>query len=184
MFFNVNCRRFGEKRCARCQASIAPNELVMRARHFIFHLNCFTCVTCQKLLTTGEQYGMKDSLIFCRTHYEHALVAADVDHRLDISSVVDIKPLVPPPPPLILPPSSNAPTMFQIHESHLNGSCQTADLLPFYNGTGTTTKGRPRKRKGPLVDNESYLQSVGQYIGSHIIRMYYIIISYFLCVRV
>lgn len=139
----------------------------MRARHCIFHLNCFTCVTCQKLLTTGEQYGMKDSLIFCRSHYD--------DSGLDLGGpVVDLKPLVsaapPPPPGLLGPPlpgnvplqsGSSPPGMFPLHDPFLASQCGP-DLLPFYNGAGTTTKGRPRKRKGPLMDSESYLHSVGE----------------------
>ncbi|XP_013402765.1 LIM/homeobox protein Lhx9 isoform X2 [Lingula anatina] len=63
-------RRFGIKRCARCHLVISPNELVMRARDLVYHLTCFTCVTCNRGLTPGDQFGMKDTMIYCRTHYE------------------------------------------------------------------------------------------------------------------
>lgn len=46
----------------------------MRARDSVYHLSCFTCSTCySKTLTTGDHFGMKDSLVYCRTHFETLL---------------------------------------------------------------------------------------------------------------
>ena len=45
----------------------------MRARDSVYHLSCFTCSTCNKTLTTGDHFGMKDSLVYCRTHFETLL---------------------------------------------------------------------------------------------------------------
>uniref|UniRef100_A0A8C0U737 LIM zinc-binding domain-containing protein n=1 Tax=Cyanistes caeruleus TaxID=156563 RepID=A0A8C0U737_CYACU len=45
-------------------------EMVMRARDLVYHLNCFTCTTCNKMLTTGDHFGMKDNLVYCRLHFE------------------------------------------------------------------------------------------------------------------
>ena len=59
-------RKFAVKSCARCHLGISSNELVMKARDWVYHLNCFTCVSCNKVLTTGEHFGMKDDLIFCK----------------------------------------------------------------------------------------------------------------------
>lgn len=42
----------------------------MRARDSVYHLSCFTCSTCNKTLTTGDHFGMKDSPVYCRTHFE------------------------------------------------------------------------------------------------------------------
>lgn len=42
----------------------------MRAKDLVFHINCFTCASCNKTLTTGDQFGMQDDLIYCRTDYE------------------------------------------------------------------------------------------------------------------
>ena len=53
--------------------SIASHELVMKARDMVYHLNCFTCATCSKVLTTGEHFGMQDTMVYCRTHYEMLL---------------------------------------------------------------------------------------------------------------
>lgn len=54
-------------------ASISSSELVMRARHLVFHVRCFSCAVCNSLLTKGDQFGMRDSSIFCRSHYELAI---------------------------------------------------------------------------------------------------------------
>lgn len=72
-FFRLFCRLFGPKRCARCMASISSSELVMRARHLVFHVRCFSCTVCNSPLTKGDQFGMRDSSIFCRSHYEIAM---------------------------------------------------------------------------------------------------------------
>ena len=63
-------RRFAVKKCARCEATISANELVMKARSNVYHINCFSCVSCNALLNTGEHFGMKDSQIYCKIHYE------------------------------------------------------------------------------------------------------------------
>ncbi|XP_031620884.1 protein apterous-like [Contarinia nasturtii] len=54
-------------------ASISSSELVMRARHLVFHVRCFSCTVCNSPLTKGDQFGMRDSSIYCRSHYEIAL---------------------------------------------------------------------------------------------------------------
>lgn len=54
-------------------ASISSSELVMRARHLVFHVRCFSCAVCNAPLTKGDQFGMRDSSIFCRLHYEITL---------------------------------------------------------------------------------------------------------------
>lgn len=66
-------RRFSVQRCARCHLGISASEMVMRARDSVYHLSCFTCSTCNKTLTTGDHFGMKDSLVYCRAHFETLL---------------------------------------------------------------------------------------------------------------
>ncbi|KAG7265670.1 hypothetical protein CRUP_003903 [Coryphaenoides rupestris] len=63
-------RRFSVQRCARCHLGISASEMVMRARDSVYHLSCFTCTTCSKTLTTGDHFGMKDNLVYCRGHFE------------------------------------------------------------------------------------------------------------------
>ena len=48
---------------------IRQDEVILRAKQFIFHLDCFTCVTCNVSLHPGDEFGLKDDLIFCRHHF-------------------------------------------------------------------------------------------------------------------
>ncbi|KAM4021463.1 LIM/homeobox protein Lhx9 isoform 3-T7 [Anomaloglossus baeobatrachus] len=63
-------RRFSVQRCARCHLGISASEMVMRARESVYHLSCFTCTTCNKTLSTGDHFGMKENLVYCRAHFE------------------------------------------------------------------------------------------------------------------
>lgn len=70
MYVALVRRMFCVRRCARCQAGISANELVMKARDLVFHLSCFTCSSCGVPLSKGDTFGMRDSAIYCRPHYE------------------------------------------------------------------------------------------------------------------
>ncbi|KAG8132744.1 hypothetical protein E2320_010572 [Naja naja] len=122
-------RRFSVQRCARCHLGISASEMVMRARDSVYHLSCFTCTTCNKTLTTGDHFGMKDNVVYCRAHFESLLQGTD---------------------PASYPPASLSYTELAAKGGGL--------ALPYFNGTGTVQKGRPRKRKSPAlgVDLVSY----------------------------
>ncbi|MBN3304142.1 LHX1 protein, partial [Amia calva] len=62
-------RRFGTK-CAGCSQGISPSDLVRRARSKVFHLNCFTCMMCNKQLSTGEElYIIDENKFVCKEDY-------------------------------------------------------------------------------------------------------------------
>ncbi|XP_063698250.1 protein apterous-like [Culicoides brevitarsis] len=72
---NIYCkvdyfRIFGARRCSKCLASISSSELVMRAKQLVFHVSCFSCEVCNTRLTKGDQFGIKNSSILCRLHFE------------------------------------------------------------------------------------------------------------------
>lgn len=115
-------RRFSVQRCARCHLGISASEMVMRARDSVYHLNCFTCSTCSKMLTTGDHFGMKDGLVYCRLHFE-ALLRDEYQLHFNHAEGVAGK------------------------GSALGAAASLG--LPYYNGVGTVQKGRPRKRKSP-----------------------------------
>ncbi|KAJ1146234.1 hypothetical protein NDU88_012514 [Pleurodeles waltl] len=123
-------RRFSVQRCARCHLGISASEMVMRARDLVYHLNCFTCSTCNKMLTTGDHFGMKDSLVYCRLHFE-SLIQGEYQVHFNHADGGPAKGL---------------------------GGGPNALGLPYYNGVGTVQKGRPRKRKspGPGADLAAY----------------------------
>ncbi|XP_041913973.1 LIM/homeobox protein Lhx9 isoform X2 [Alosa alosa] len=78
--------RFSVQRCARCHLGISASEMVMRARDSVYHLSCFTCTTCNKTLTTGDHFGMKDNLVYCRVHFE-TLVQGDYHPQLNYAEL-------------------------------------------------------------------------------------------------
>ncbi|KAH7697351.1 Lhx2 protein, partial [Aphelenchoides avenae] len=55
------------KRCQRCSCIIEPGDLVMTSLDRFFHVHCFTCVVCTRVLRQGEIYvvGEGGSLL-CR----------------------------------------------------------------------------------------------------------------------
>lgn len=123
-------RRFSVQRCARCHLGISASEMVMRARDSVYHLSCFTCTTCNKTLTTGDHFGMKDSLVYCRLHFETLVQGADYHPQLNFAELA----------------------------AKGGGGGGGGLSLPYFNGTGTAQKGRPRKRKSPAmgIDIPSY----------------------------
>ncbi|NWX85451.1 LHX2 protein, partial [Nothoprocta ornata] len=143
------CRRFSVQRCARCHLGISASEMVMRARDLVYHLNCFTCTTCNKMLTTGDHFGMKDNLVYCRLHFE-TLIQGEYQVHFNHSDVA----------------AGKGPALGA-------GSASTLGL-PYYNGVGTVQKGRPRKRKspGPGADLAAYnaALSCNENDGDHLDR--------------
>ncbi|KAJ9585878.1 hypothetical protein L9F63_020477, partial [Diploptera punctata] len=143
---------FGMKRCARCQAAILFTELVMRARDLVFHVHCFTCAVCNTTLSKGDHFGMRDSTVLCRIHYELALSEQQSPSPASFSGGGG---------PASYPPPFPSPEFHPHHHHHASPmslppatpSCQESVVntkVPYFNGstTGTTRqKGRPRKRK-------------------------------------
>lgn len=107
----------------------------MRARDLVYHLNCFTCTTCSKMLTTGDHFGMKDSLVYCRLHFE-TLIQGEYQTHFNHADVVPHKGLGP----------------------------ANALGLSYFNGVGTVQKGRPRKRKSPGPGAELAAYNAGKKI--------------------
>ncbi|CRL08693.1 CLUMA_CG021243, isoform A, partial [Clunio marinus] len=140
------CRIYGARRCSKCLASISSSELVMRARHLVFHIQCFSCAICNQLLNKGDQFGIRSSAVYCRSHFD-----------------VSIDPSTPSPFPCSYTPSNpycdspNAPSspselsnlegaFYGTHAQHLSSSGSNTGSI-----TGLPQqprqKGRPRKRK-------------------------------------
>ncbi|KAK1805995.1 hypothetical protein P4O66_013045 [Electrophorus voltai] len=131
-------RRFSVQRCARCHLGISASEMVMRARDSVYHLSCFTCTSCNKTLTTGDHFGMKDNLVYCRVHFE-TLIQGEYHPQLNYAEL----------------------------------AAKGGGLaLPYFNGTGTVQKGRPRKRKSPAMGIEitSYNSGCNENEADHLDR--------------
>uniref|UniRef100_A0AAV2MMD6 LIM zinc-binding domain-containing protein n=1 Tax=Knipowitschia caucasica TaxID=637954 RepID=A0AAV2MMD6_KNICA len=104
----------------------------MRARDSVYHLSCFTCTTCNKTLSTGDHFGMKDSLVYCRAHFETMVQAPDFHNHQQ-----------------------------QINFAELAAKSGGLGL-PYFNGSGGAQKGRPRKRKSPAMGIDISSYSAGQ----------------------
>ena len=44
-----------------------------RAREHVYHISCFACDRCKRILATGEYFGMRGMQIYCKAHYEVVL---------------------------------------------------------------------------------------------------------------
>ena len=60
---------------------MSSTELVMRAKDLVFHIGCFSCVSCNRLLTTGDHFGLYCDMIYCQADYE-MLFQENEMHRL------------------------------------------------------------------------------------------------------
>ncbi|NXO69678.1 LHX5 protein, partial [Phainopepla nitens] len=75
-------RRFGTK-CAGCSQGISPSDLVRKARNKVFHLNCFTCMVCNKQLSTGEElYIIDENKFVCKEDYLNSPMSSCTDRSL------------------------------------------------------------------------------------------------------
>ncbi|CAI9717052.1 homeobox Lhx3-like [Octopus vulgaris] len=65
-------RRYGTK-CAGCDKGIPPTQVVRRAQDYVYHLECFACLMCNRQLNTGDEfYLMEDRKLVCKGDYEAA----------------------------------------------------------------------------------------------------------------
>ncbi|XP_065218294.1 LIM/homeobox protein Lhx9-like [Planococcus citri] len=181
---NIYCRKdyqrlFSQNRCSRCKSTISSQELVMRAREYVFHLPCFFCVVCMTVLRKGDHFGMRDGEVYCRLHYE-LLPPHPADHNSPVPPPEDYSAAANRPgafiPPAITPSSlQTLPSPdFQSQNHHNIISQQQPQTQPaqpphslplsndsenekvtntFYNGVSAPRpKGRPRKRKPKDID--------------------------------
>ncbi|XP_063633097.1 protein apterous-like isoform X2 [Cydia splendana] len=126
-------RLYGSKRCARCNTPISASELVMRARDLVFHVPCFSCALCSTLLTKGDTFGIRDSAVYCRLHYE---TMPEYGPHLAV-----------PGPPQLCPGPYVPPAHYPPYPSP---EFRGGEDKGFFNGAAAPPprqKGRPRKKK-------------------------------------
>lgn len=124
-------RIFGAKRCSRCNELVMSSELVMRARHLVFHVRCFCCEVCNVPLNKGDQYGIRSSSVFCRLHYEKPSEQPGSSYSYMSPTYNEAFPF------------SGAPPTLTEDQKMLSGFFEQHADVP----QQTRQKGRPRKRK-------------------------------------
>ncbi|XP_054157946.1 LIM/homeobox protein Lhx2-like [Oppia nitens] len=143
-------RIFAMKRCSRCGQGIYASELVMKVRDNIYHMQCFTCAWCNTTLAQGDYFGLKDNLVYCRTHYEmltcgHFLLSSENAIHPSAQERTTGTPIM--------------PAYGSIYSANSGGGGTAPVGSTGGTATGGVRKGRPRKRKGtdgtPLHDTHS-----------------------------
>lgn len=68
---NVFCKNeeFNRTDCANCGKTIRGEDWVRKARDLIYHVACFYCETCDKPLSTGEEFGLQGKRLLCKRHF-------------------------------------------------------------------------------------------------------------------
>lgn len=51
--------------CGSCGQNIGAGELVMKSGPSVYHVKCFTCVTCHNQLVPGDRYSIVNGSILC-----------------------------------------------------------------------------------------------------------------------
>ena len=59
-------------KCVKCGDEFDRNDLVMRAKHLIFHVECFSCAACGRALTSGQEFALRDEELLCRADFDLA----------------------------------------------------------------------------------------------------------------
>lgn len=66
----IPSNRMFSTKCLRCGDRVQPNDMVMRAQNYVFHLTCFVCCVCCQPLQKGEQFILRGGQLFCRHDFE------------------------------------------------------------------------------------------------------------------
>ncbi|XP_052862210.1 LIM homeobox transcription factor 1-beta-like [Anopheles cruzii] len=70
-----------QRDCYGCGERIAPNEMVMRAKHLVYHLHCFLCFTCNRPLQKGEPFSIRAGKLICQHDLEKDFYGAAMHHH-------------------------------------------------------------------------------------------------------
>ncbi|XP_034234828.1 LIM domain only protein 3-like isoform X3 [Thrips palmi] len=69
LFGNTGC-------CAACTKVIPAFEMVMRAKHNVYHLECFACQQCSHRFCVGDRFYLCENKILCEYDFEERQVFA------------------------------------------------------------------------------------------------------------
>ncbi|XP_066921614.1 insulin gene enhancer protein ISL-2B-like [Clytia hemisphaerica] len=62
-------RMFG-KTCSGCNVKLNENDFVMKIKSHVFHPECFRCIICNVILTSGDSFRFNLNGIVCKQHFD------------------------------------------------------------------------------------------------------------------
>ncbi|TKR93908.1 hypothetical protein L596_008276 [Steinernema carpocapsae] len=157
---------FGTK-CVRCERVFDRQDLVMRARNLVFHVNCFTCYSCDRHLAPGEEYVVKEEELYCRLDCD-ALINAepssnkttdmfvrDEDECWDTSTLASLDNHATPPLSIKSPKSEEMMTPGAVYPLHNSSNSSTGSGS---GGGGKKSKKDKQTTRVRTVLNETQLR--------------------------
>ncbi|XP_075249021.1 uncharacterized protein LOC142341734 [Convolutriloba macropyga] len=70
-------------RCGKCDQPFEKTDRVMRTMNKVYHVDCFSCNVCFKQLLPGDEYAIREDLIFCREDMVELMAQSTENHPTD-----------------------------------------------------------------------------------------------------
>lgn len=103
-------RLFGHTgQCSACNKVIPAFEMVMRAKHNVYHLECFACQLCGHRFCVGDRFYLCDNKILCESDYSERFIFGNSKSCYDNTAMsTDAPPVDMPPQYRPMPPTAPA----------------------------------------------------------------------------
>lgn len=69
------------------------NDLVMRARGDVYHMECFRCSVCSRHLLPGDEFSLRDGELLCRADHSLLVERASAGSPLSPGNLHSSRPL-------------------------------------------------------------------------------------------
>ncbi|XP_034058624.1 LIM homeobox transcription factor 1-beta-like [Gymnodraco acuticeps] len=83
LYCRADYQQLFSSKCSGCLESISPSAFVMRALDSVFHLSCFCCCVCERQLSKGDEFVLRDNQLLCKDDYERERLITVSPHTSD-----------------------------------------------------------------------------------------------------